>query len=195
VRWNLYGTIDGLFITDLNGEDAAKAAAQADYEARIIAALDTPAPAMGELVEAQQGVTDLIARLLVPCQSEHTYDADKEEAAKALKAYEKETAVWSENYAALERKVAELTRERDNFANLYDETLSWVTRCREQADRAEAAEAKLARLEGALRGLLSAVDAWAETPPRSDAEMEASFPVYAAAETARAALAMIGEFE
>jgi predicted nucleic acid-binding Zn-ribbon protein len=60
-----------------------------------------------------QGVTDLIARLLAPCQSEHTYDADKEEAAKALKAYEKEVAVWSENYAALERKAAELTRERD----------------------------------------------------------------------------------
>jgi hypothetical protein len=32
--------------------DAAKAAAQADYERRIITALDTPAPAMGELVEA-----------------------------------------------------------------------------------------------------------------------------------------------
>ena len=56
------------------------------------------------------------------------------------------------------------------------------------AARIDALEAKVARLEGALRGLLSAVDAWAETPPRSDAEMEASFPVYAAAETARAAL-------
>ena len=38
-KWNLYGTIDGLFIPDLNGEAAAKAAAQADYERRILAAL------------------------------------------------------------------------------------------------------------------------------------------------------------
>jgi hypothetical protein len=38
--WQFYPTLE-----------AAKAAAQADYEARIIAALDTPAPAM-ELVEA-----------------------------------------------------------------------------------------------------------------------------------------------
>jgi hypothetical protein len=36
--------------------EAAKAAAQADYEARILAALDTPAPAMGELVEALRGL-------------------------------------------------------------------------------------------------------------------------------------------
>ena len=60
VRWNLYGTIDGLVITDLNGEDAAKAAAQADYEARILAALDTPAPAMGELVEALRGMVNAV---------------------------------------------------------------------------------------------------------------------------------------
>lgn len=44
-RWNLYGTIDGLFVPDLNGEDAAKAAAQADYERRIIAALTPAQPA------------------------------------------------------------------------------------------------------------------------------------------------------
>ena len=31
--WNLYGTRDGLFITDLKDDEAAKAAAQADYEA------------------------------------------------------------------------------------------------------------------------------------------------------------------
>jgi len=37
---------------EFDDAEAAKAAAQADYEARIMAALDTPAPAMGELVEA-----------------------------------------------------------------------------------------------------------------------------------------------
>ena len=45
-RWNLYGTIDGLFIPDLNGDAAAKAAAQADYERRILTAL-APAEAGG----------------------------------------------------------------------------------------------------------------------------------------------------
>jgi hypothetical protein len=39
---------------------AAKAAAQADYERRILAALDTPAPAMGELVEALQGMVNAV---------------------------------------------------------------------------------------------------------------------------------------
>jgi len=39
--------------------DAAEAAAQADYERRILAALDTPAPAM-ELVEALRGIAPLI---------------------------------------------------------------------------------------------------------------------------------------
>jgi len=95
-----------------------------------------------------QGVTDLIARLLAPCQSEHTYDADKEEAAKALKAYEKETAVWSENYAALERKVAELTRERDALADGKD---GWKSSSNEYERLFRNAEAKVARLEGALR--------------------------------------------
>lgn len=41
--WCLYGTNDGLFITELAGEEAAKAAAQADYEARIRSTL-TPTP-------------------------------------------------------------------------------------------------------------------------------------------------------
>jgi hypothetical protein len=49
-RWNLYGTVDGLFIPDLNGETAAKAAAQADYAARIMAAIEVVDVA--ELVEA-----------------------------------------------------------------------------------------------------------------------------------------------
>jgi hypothetical protein len=80
--------------------------------------------------------------------------------------------------AALTAQVAELTTDRDQ----------WRVDCEEFRLERDSAEAKVARLEGALRGLLSAVDAWAETPPRSDAEMEASFPVYAAAETARAAL-------
>ena len=40
-------------------------------------------------------------------------DALKAQALKDAKAHEKEIAVWSENYAALEQKVAELTRERD----------------------------------------------------------------------------------
>ena len=31
-KWNVYGTSDGLFIPDIAGEDAAKSAAQADYE-------------------------------------------------------------------------------------------------------------------------------------------------------------------
>lgn len=39
-KWNLYGTADGLFVNDLRGEGAAKAAAQADYEARILSALE-----------------------------------------------------------------------------------------------------------------------------------------------------------
>lgn len=52
-KWNLYGSIDGLFITDLNGEDAAKAAAQADYSARILAAITMqPVPDVSALVEA-----------------------------------------------------------------------------------------------------------------------------------------------
>ena len=86
---------------------------------------------------------------------------------------------------ALTAQVAELTRERDEWRTAYHKTHEAFS----DADAArDAAEAEVARLEGALRGLLSAVDAWAETPPRSDAEMEASFPVYAAAETARAAL-------
>jgi hypothetical protein len=46
-KWGFAG-VDGFYHT----KDEAKAAAQADYEARILAALDTPAPAMGELVEA-----------------------------------------------------------------------------------------------------------------------------------------------
>lgn len=42
---------------------------------------------------------DMVERLLAPCQNEHTYDADKEEAAARL--------------SALTAQVAELTRERD----------------------------------------------------------------------------------
>ena len=38
--WSLYGTHDGLFVPGLAGEEAAKAAAQADYDRRIIAALE-----------------------------------------------------------------------------------------------------------------------------------------------------------
>ena len=52
--------------------------------------------------------SDLIQRLLAPCQNEYTYDADKEEAAKEIKAQVKEIAVWSENYAALERKLSRI---------------------------------------------------------------------------------------
>lgn len=37
--WNVYGTYDGLYIQGLADETAAKAAAQADYAARILAAL------------------------------------------------------------------------------------------------------------------------------------------------------------
>ncbi|MDE4274725.1 hypothetical protein PXK58_09060 [Phaeobacter gallaeciensis] len=37
--FSLYGTIDGLYIQNLDGEDAAKAAAQDDYERRQLAAL------------------------------------------------------------------------------------------------------------------------------------------------------------
>jgi chromosome segregation ATPase len=51
-----------------------------------------------------------------------------------------------EGHAAMEEAAAairEVEKERDNFANLYDEGLAWVTRCREEHDRAEAAEAKL----------------------------------------------------
>lgn len=40
--WNLYGTANGLYVQNLKGEDAAKGAAQADYEARIISALINP---------------------------------------------------------------------------------------------------------------------------------------------------------
>jgi len=40
--WNVYGTFDGLYIHGVNGEEAAKAAAQADYEACILSALRTP---------------------------------------------------------------------------------------------------------------------------------------------------------
>ena len=32
--WNIYGVADGLYVQDIAGEEAAKAAAQADYEAR-----------------------------------------------------------------------------------------------------------------------------------------------------------------
>jgi hypothetical protein len=91
----------------------------------------------------------------------------------------------SEQNAALATQVAELTRQKQAIAL---DALAASGQAQEAYEAQLAAEAKVARLEGALRGLLSAVDAWAETPPRSDAEVAASFPVYAAAETARAAL-------
>lgn len=34
--WNVYGTFDGLYIQSVKGEEAAKAAAQADYETRAL---------------------------------------------------------------------------------------------------------------------------------------------------------------
>jgi hypothetical protein len=88
--------------------EAAKAAAQADYERRILAALDTPAPAlMDELVEAQQGVTDLIALLnkLGDDMDKHaTHDWDESEliwkTAATLTALSAETV-------ALKAKIAE----------------------------------------------------------------------------------------
>lgn len=52
-QWNLYGTYDGLFMTDINGEVPAKAAAQADYEARIRSALEAPQSEASEMVAAQ----------------------------------------------------------------------------------------------------------------------------------------------
>lgn len=56
--WNVYGILDGIFIQDITSEDAAKAAAQADYEARIRSALTiAPAPdaaKVAALVEAAE---------------------------------------------------------------------------------------------------------------------------------------------
>jgi hypothetical protein len=60
--------------------EAAKAAAQADYEARILAALDTPAPAMGELVEALRAQASWV-RAALNCAS-WTWDEDQREAAE-----------------------------------------------------------------------------------------------------------------
>ena len=60
--------------------EAAKAAAQADYEARILAAIDTPAPAMGELAEALRTQASWV-RAALNCAS-WTWDEDQREAAE-----------------------------------------------------------------------------------------------------------------
>ena len=38
--WSLYGTADGLYVSGLKGEEAAKAAADADHRARVLAQLE-----------------------------------------------------------------------------------------------------------------------------------------------------------
>lgn len=66
--WNVYGILDGIFIQDITSEDAAKDAAQADYEARIRSALTiAPAPdaakvaALVEAAEARARIDELEA--------------------------------------------------------------------------------------------------------------------------------------
>lgn len=58
--WNLYGVADGIYVQNIAGEEAAKAAAQADYEARILAALEPqPDPrdeVIARLVEALEHI-------------------------------------------------------------------------------------------------------------------------------------------
>lgn len=55
--WNVYGTRDGLYIQDVAKEEAARAAADADHAARVIAALD------GELLAELVGALRQLARL------------------------------------------------------------------------------------------------------------------------------------
>ncbi len=79
---------------------------------------------------------------------------------------------------ALIARIRELEGERDNFANLYDEGLAWVTRCREEHDRAEAAEAKLAEVEKERAkleiDLATVLAREANSFVRHDAKMEAA---------------------
>ena len=119
-------------------------------------------PLAAEAEQALQGVTDLIARLhrwklawgVLPSIAPHVADApgmttggviaDTQQAAAALTALSAEAA-------ALKAQVAELTRERDEAK----EANRWAyvqAALDDNQDDLEAAEAKVARLEGALRG-------------------------------------------
>ncbi len=111
----------------------------------------TTHPLAADAAQALQGVTDLIARLDswklawgdLPSIAPHVADApgmttggviaDTQEAAAALTAL-------SEQNVALAAQVAELVRKYDALGRLLEQT----------EIRAEAAEAKVARLEGAL---------------------------------------------
>ena len=61
----------------------------------------------------------------------------------------------------------EAVRERDNYQNLYEETLQWVTRTREQFDRAEALAAEVEALRKRLdetEGVLSRISEVGDEP-------------------------------
>jgi hypothetical protein len=57
-RWSLYGMADGLFVTDITSVEAAKAAAQADYEARILSALEPDPLADPRVVALEKALRD-----------------------------------------------------------------------------------------------------------------------------------------
>ena len=130
----------------------------------------TPHPLAAEAEQALQGVTKLIAQAdaaiwnlrfsardpetgddLYPGSFVHLAVEDANQAAAALTAL-------SEQLAALTAQVAELTRERDEALSaarqqdkLREATLGTL---RSVSAALDAAEAKAARLEGALRGLM-----------------------------------------
>lgn len=62
--WNVYGTLDGIFIQDIASEDAAKDAAQADYEAMILSAIEpapvTPAEAAKVLLSNRAAIAAMV---------------------------------------------------------------------------------------------------------------------------------------
>lgn len=112
----------------------------------------TPTTVAADAAQALQGVTDLIARLVDdgPLPSLNAIRKERTEAAAALTAL-------SEQNASLAAQVAELTRERTEMRLRAEESngdIEHALHQRKQAiDRAEAAEAKVARLEGALRDM------------------------------------------
>lgn len=82
--------------------------------------LDEAAAAIREL-EAERDVSNEIGRAFEEDagQQRERAEAAEDKATKDAKAHEKEIAVWSENYAALERKVQELVEaERERCAQI-----------------------------------------------------------------------------
>jgi hypothetical protein len=60
--WNVYGTFDGLYIQNLDGEEAAKKRAQANYAARA-SSIFNPAGLSAMLAEAEQRGAARVAEL------------------------------------------------------------------------------------------------------------------------------------